>query len=137
MTNPTSSIKRLLDTAGGDVKLVKLFLPAIMISLDTDTRDEKIMEFKHTGRFVFDFDKIEDEKTTIDWMNKVWKGTKNVKPYMAFVSPSGNGFKLFCQVDTSNDDFINDFASEEREEVMVKHKIWYEGAWKRVSKKLS
>ena len=71
MTSPTSSIKRLLDTAGGDVKLVKSFLPAIMISFDTDTRDKKIMKFKHTGRFVFDYDKIGDKKTTIDWMNKV------------------------------------------------------------------
>ncbi|WP_237588184.1 BT4734/BF3469 family protein [Polaribacter sargassicola] len=133
MTNPTSSIKRLLDTANGDVKLVKPFLPFIMISLDTDTRDKEKMEFIHTGRFVFDFDKIGDEETTLKWMNKVWKGTKNVKPYMAFVSPSGNGFKLFCQVDTSNEDFINDFASEERGEMMVKHKIWYEGAWKELA----
>ena len=133
MTDPKGSIKKLLDVSNGDVKLVKPFLPFIMISLDTDTRDKEKMEFKHTGRFVFDFDKIGDEKTTIDGMNKVWKGTKNVKPYMAFVSPSGNGFKLFCQVDTSNDDFINDFASEERGEMMVKHKIWYEGAWKELA----
>tara|TARA_R110002167_G_scaffold94282_2_gene251920 strand:+ start:44818 stop:46560 length:1743 start_codon:yes stop_codon:yes gene_type:complete len=133
ITDPKDSIKRLLDTADGDVKMVKSFLPFIMISLHTDTRDKEKMEFKHTGRFVFDFDKIGDEKTTIDWMNKVWKGTKNVKPYMAFISPSGNGFKLFCQVDTSKDDFINDFSCEEREEVMVKHKIWYESARKELA----
>ena len=95
------------------------------------------MEFQHTGRFVFDFDKIGDEKTTISWLNKVWKGTKNVKPYMAFVSPSGNGFKLFCQVDTSTDDFKNDFASEEREDVMTKHKVWYEGARKELAANFS
>jgi hypothetical protein len=133
MTDPTGSIKKLLDTADQDVKLVKPFLPFIMISLHTKTRDKEKMEFKHTGRFCFDFDKVGDEKTTIDWMNKVWKGTKNVKSYMAFVSPSGNGFKLFCQVDTSNDDFINDFSCEEREEIMVKHKIWYEGARKELA----
>ena len=52
---------------------------------------------------------------------------------MAFVSPSGNGFKLFCQVDTSSEDFKNDFSSEEREEVMVKHKIWYEGGRKELA----
>ena len=133
ITDPKGSIKKLLDTAEGDVKMVKPFLPFIMISLHTSTRDKEKMEFKHTGRFVFDFDKVGDEKTTIDWMNKVWKGTKHVKPYMAFVSPSGNGFKLFCQVDTSNVDFINDFSSEKREEMMVKHKIWYEGARKELA----
>tara|TARA_R110002073_G_scaffold293194_2_gene458765 strand:+ start:41026 stop:42744 length:1719 start_codon:yes stop_codon:yes gene_type:complete len=133
MTDPTGSIKKLLDTAGGDLKMVKSFLPAIMISLDTDTREKEKMKFKHTGRFVFDFDKIGDQKTTIDWMNKVWIGTKNVKPYMAFVSPSGNGFKLFCQVDISNVDFKNDFASEGKEEVETKHKIWYEGVRKELA----
>ena len=133
LTNPNGSINRLLDAADGDVKLVKPFLPFIMTSLNTGTRDKKIIKFKHTGRFVFDFDKVGDQKTTVNWMNKAWKGTKNVKPYMAFVSPSGNGFKLFCQVDTSNVDFINDFASEEREEVMVKHKIWYEGVRKELA----
>ncbi|MDX6746677.1 BT4734/BF3469 family protein [Polaribacter sp. PL03] len=137
ITDPTGSIKKLLDTAGGDVKTVKRFLPFIMISLHTSTRDKEKMEFKHTGRFVFDFDKIGDEKTTIDWMNKVWKGTKHVKPYMAFVSPSGNGFKLFCQVDTSTNDFKNDFASEEREDVMTKHKVWYEGARKELAANFS
>lgn len=137
ITDPTGSIKKLLDTAGGDVKTVKRFLPFIMISLHTSTRDKKKMEFQHTGRFVFDFDKIGDEKTTISWLNKVWKGTKNVKPYMAFVSPSGNGFKLFCQVDTSTDDFKNDFASEEREDVMTKHKVWYEGARKELAANFS
>tara|TARA_R110002126_G_scaffold30602_4_gene99833 strand:+ start:10707 stop:12452 length:1746 start_codon:yes stop_codon:yes gene_type:complete len=133
MTDPKGTIRKLLDAAGGDLTIVKSFLPFIMTSLDTDTRDKEEMEFKHTGRFVFDFDKIGDEKTTIDWMNKVWKGTQNVKPYMAFVSPSGNGFKLFCQLDTSNVDFINDFASEERKEMMAKHKIWYEGARKELA----
>ncbi|WP_422159632.1 BT4734/BF3469 family protein [Polaribacter sp.] len=135
MTDPKGTIKKLLDAAGGDGTIVKSFLPFVMMSLDADTRDKEKMEFKHTGRFVFDFDKIGDEKTTIDWMNKVWKGTKNVKPYMAFVSPSGNGFKLFCQVDTSNVDFINDFASEERKELMAKHKTWYEGARKELAYK--
>lgn len=133
LTNPKGTLKKLLDAAGGDVKLVKSFLPFIMLSLDTNTRDKEKMEFKHTGRFVFDFDKIGDEKTTIDWMNKVWKGTQNIKPYMAFLSPSGNGFKLFCQVDTYNFDFINDFASEERKDVMIKHKLWYEGARKELA----
>lgn len=133
MTDPTGSIKSLLDTAKGDVKLVKPFLPFIMISLNTNTRDKKIMEFKHTGRFVFDFDKIGDEKTTLQWMNKVWKGTKNVKPYMSFVSPSGNGFKLFCQVDSSNAEFVNDFSSEEKNSIETNHKIWYEGARKELA----
>ncbi|MDP5092256.1 MAG: hypothetical protein NWQ17_03050, partial [Polaribacter sp.] len=133
LTDPKGTIKELLDAAGGDVKMVKPFLPFIMISLDANTRDKEKMEFKHTGRFVFDFDKIGDETTTIDWMNKVWKGTKNVKPYMAFVSPSGNGFKIFCKVDISNPDFINDFASEERNDVMIKHKLWYEGARKELA----
>ncbi|MFY9243893.1 MAG: BT4734/BF3469 family protein [Polaribacter sp.] len=133
LTDPKGTIKELLDAAGGDVTIVKSFLPFIMISLDANTRDKEKMEFKHTGRFVFDFDKIGDETTTIDWMNKVWKGTKNVKPYMAFVSPSGNGFKIFCKVDISNPDFIKDFASEERKEVMIKHKLWYEGARKELA----
>lgn len=133
LTNPKGNIKKLLDSADGDLKMVKPFLPFIMISLQTNTRDKAKMEFKHTGRFVFDFDKVGDEKTTINWMNKVWKGTKNVKPYMAFVSPSGNGFKLFCQVDIYNADFINDFVSEVREDVMNKHKIWYEGARKELA----
>jgi hypothetical protein len=133
MTDSKGTINELLTTANGDVKLVKPFLPFIMISLDTNTRDKEKMTFKHTGRFVFDFDKIGDEKTTINWMNKVFKGTKHIKPYMAFVSPSGNGFKIFCQVDTSKDDFNNDFAVEEREEVMVKHKTWYEGARKELA----
>jgi hypothetical protein len=137
ITDPRGSIKKLLDTADGDVKTVKPFLPFIMISLHTNTRDKQKMEFKHTGRFVFDFDKIGDEKTTISWMNKVWKGTKNVKPYMAFVSPSGNGFKLFCQVDISSVDFKNDFVSKERKNVMIKHKIWYEGARKELASSFS
>ena len=133
MTDPKGSIKKLLDTAEGDVKMVKSFLPFIMISLHTNTRDKQKMEFKHAGKFVFDFDKIGDEKTTIDWMNKVWKGTKHVKPYMAFVSPSGNGFKIFCQVDISNPVFQNDFSSEERKDIMIKHKLWYEGARKELA----
>jgi len=133
LTDPNSTIKKLLDVAGGDVKMVKSFLPFIMISLDANTRDKEKMEFKHTGRFVFDFDKVGDENTTINWMNKVWKGTKNVNPYMAFVSPSGNGFKIFCKVDTSNLDFQNDFSSEERKDVMIKHNLWYEGARKELA----
>jgi hypothetical protein len=133
LTNPKGSIKELLDAADGDIKMVKPFLPIIMISLNTNTRDKEKMEFKHTGRFCFDFDKVGDEKTTIAWMNKVWKGTKHVKPYMAFVSPSGNGFKIFCQVDTSNPDFQNDFGSEERQDIMAKHKLWYEGARKELA----
>ncbi len=130
MTDPTGDIKKLLDASGTDLSAVKPFLPAIMISLDTNTRDKSKMEFKHTGKFCFDFDKLEDSKEAIKWMNKVWIGTKNIKPYMGFVSPRGKGFKIFCQVDLSNLDFQSDFSLEERESVMKHHKVWYEGARK-------
>jgi hypothetical protein len=135
MVNPKKTIKKLLDSAGGDLSAVKPFLPALMISLDTNTRDKAIMKFKHTGKFCFDYDKLEDSKEAIYWMNKVWEGTKNVKPYMAFLSPRGKGFKVFCQVDTSNKDFIRDFGLEEREVVMKHHKVWYEGARKELESK--
>ncbi|WP_081728253.1 BT4734/BF3469 family protein [Tenacibaculum sp. 47A_GOM-205m] len=133
MTDPNESIKKLLDSSGGDLSAVKPFLPAIMISLDTNTRDKSKMEFKHTGKFCFDFDKLEDSNEAIKWMNKVWYGTKNIKPYMAFVSPRGKGFKIFCQVDLSNLDFQSDFSLEERESVMRHHKVWYEGARKELA----
>ena len=130
LCNPNSTIKRLLDTAQGDLGLVKPFLPAIIISLNATTRDPNNMEFQHTGRFCFDFDKFKNTKEALKWMNKVWKGTQNIKPYMAFISPRGKGFKMFYQVDNSNEDFINDFASEVKGEVTTKHKILYEAAKK-------
>ncbi len=135
MTNPESSIKKLLDASGGDLTAVKPFLPAIMISLKTNTRDPDKMVFKHTGRFCFDFDKFKDKKEAVKWMNKVWKGTKNVKPYMAFVSPRGKGFKIFCQVDISNSGFQGDFDSEYKKVVSKHHKVWYEGARKELESK--
>lgn len=49
MTNPNASIKKLFDASGGDLSAVKPFLPAIMISLITNTRDSDKMEFKHKG----------------------------------------------------------------------------------------
>ena len=130
MTDPSGSIKKLLDSSGGDLHAVKPFLPAIMISLQTNTRDKSIMKFKHTGKFCFDFDGLKDSKDAVDWMNEVWKGTKNVKPYLAFISPRGKGFKIFCKVDTSNLDFQRDYGLEDREVVMKHHKVWYEGARK-------
>ncbi|MFY0603659.1 MAG: hypothetical protein JXQ93_06895 [Flavobacteriaceae bacterium] len=135
MTNPKASIKKLLDASRGDLSAVKPFLPAIMISLNTNTRNKNKMSFKHTGRFCFDFDKFNDRKEAIEWMNKVWKGTKHVKPYMAFVSPRGKGFKLFCQVNISNSDFQRDFGSEAKEVVIKHHKVWYEGARKELETK--
>ena len=135
MTNPNASIKKLFDASGGDLSAVKPFLPAIMISLKTNTRDSDKMIFKHTGRFCFDFDKFKDKKEAVKWMNKVWKGTKNVKPYMAFVSPRGKGFKMFCQVDTSNSDFQRDFGSEDKKVVTKHHKVWYDGARKELENK--
>ena len=135
MTNPKASIKKLLNASGGDLSAVKPFLPAIIISLNTNTRDKGKMSFKHTGRFCFDFDKFNDKKEAIEWMNKVWKGTKHVKPYMAFISPRGKGFKLFCQVDISNSDFQRDFGSEEKVVVTRHHKVWYEGARKELETK--
>jgi hypothetical protein len=134
MIDPKGSIKKLLDSAGGDLNSVKPFLPAIMISLDTNTRNRSLMEFKHTGRFCFDFDKLKDQKEAQDWLNKVWKGTKNIKPYMGFISPRGKGFKIFCKVDTGTSDFMRDFKLEEREVVMKHHKVWYEGARKELAR---
>lgn len=130
MTDSNGTIKKLLDSSEGDLSAVKPFLPAIMISLYTNTRKKSIMEFKHTGKFCFDFDGLKDSNDAVKWMNKVWKGTKNVKPYMAFISPRGKGFKVFCKVDTSNPDFQRDFRLEEREVVMRHHKVWFEGARK-------
>ena len=135
MTNPKASIKKLLDASGGDLSAVKPFLPAIMISLKTNTRDKDKMRFKHTGKFCFDFDKFKDKEEAIFWMEKIWKGTKNIKPYMGFVSPRGKGFKLFCQVDISNPDFQGDFGSEDKEVVEKHHKTWYEGARKELETK--
>lgn len=133
MTNPKASIKKLLNSSGGDLSAVKPFLPAIMISLDTNTRDKSKMKFKHTGKFCFDFDKLENSNEAIKAMNKVWKGTQNIKPYMAFVSPRGKGFKIFCQVNHTNSDFQRDFSFEERESVTRHHKTWYEGARKELA----
>ena len=130
MTNPKESIKKLLDAAAGDLSAVKPFLPAIMISLKTNTRDEDKMVFKHTGKFCFDIDKLEDKQHAIACLNNIWKGTKNIKPYMAFISPRGKGVKVFFKVDTANADFIQDFASEDRDPVMRHHKVWYAGALK-------
>ena len=130
MTNPKATIKKLLDACGGDLSAVKPFLPAIMISLKTNTRDKDKMVFKHTGKFCFDFDKFTDKEDAVYWMNKVWKGTKNIMPYMAFVSPRGKGFKIFCQVDILNSDFQSDFGSQDKDVVIKHHKVWYEGARK-------
>lgn len=130
MTDPTGTIKKLLDASGSNLSAVKPFLPALMISLNTNTRDKSKMEYKHTGKFCFDFDKLNDTNEAASWLDKVFKGTKNIKPYMGFVSPRGKGFKVFCQIDLSNPDFQHDFSLEERESVMRHHKIWYEGARK-------
>lgn len=135
MTDPSGSIKKLLDSSGGNLPAVKPFLPAIMVSLNTNTRNKSIMTFGHTGRFCFDFDGLKDSNEARYWMNKVWGGTANIKPYMAFISPRGKGFKVFCKVDTSNPDFIRDFGLEERAVVMKHHKVWYEGARKELETK--
>ncbi|WP_339882288.1 BT4734/BF3469 family protein [Polaribacter vadi] len=132
MTDPKASIKGLLDAARGNLSIVKPFLPAIMISLNTNTRDRSIMKFEHTGRFCFDIDKLKDTNEALRWLNKIWKGTKNIKPYFAFVSPRGKGIKVFCQVDTNSLDFKRDFTLEERKPVMDHHKVWYEGARKEI-----
>ena len=132
MTDPKASIKGLLDAARGNLSVVKPFLPAILISLNTNTRDKSIMKFEHTGRFCFDIDKLKDTNEALKWLNKIWKGTKNIKPYMAFLSPRGKGVKVFCQVDTASKDFKKNFSSKERELVMKHHKIWYEGARKEI-----
>jgi hypothetical protein len=130
MTNPKASIKKLLDASGGDLSAVKPFLPAIMISLKTNTRDPNKMVFKHTGKFCIDIDKLEDKQHAIACLNNIWKGTKNIKPYMAFISPRGRGVKVFIKVDTTNPEFIKDFASEDKPVVIEHHKVWYQGAIK-------
>lgn len=130
MTDPTGTIMKLLNASGSNLSAVKPFLPALMISLKTNTRDKAKMEYKHTGRFCFDFDKLKDTNEAVTWLDKVFKGTQNIKPYMGFVSPRGKGFKIFCQIDPLTPDFQHDFGFEERESVMKHHKIWYEGARK-------
>lgn len=135
MTDPKASIKGLLDAARGNLSVVKPFLPALMISLNTQTRDKSVMKFEHTGRFSFDIDKLKDTNEALKWLNKIWKGTKNIKPYFAFLSPRGKGVKVFCQVDTASKDFEKNFSSKERELVMKHHKIWYEGARKELISK--
>jgi len=132
MTDPKASIKGLLDAARGNLSVVKPFLPAIMISLNTNTRDKSIMKFEHTGKFCFDIDKLQDINEALKWLNKIWKGTKNIKPYMTFVSPRGKGVKVFCQVDTNSLDFKKDFTLKEKKPVMDHHKTWYEGARKEI-----
>lgn len=135
MTDSKASIKKLLEASGGDLSAVKPFLPAIMISLQTNTRNPDEMIFKHTGKFCFDFDKFTDKKEAIYWMEKIWSSTKNLKPYLAFVSPRGKGFKIFCQVDTSNPDFQKDFSSGDKTVVAKHHKVYYEGAIKEIISK--
>lgn len=132
MTDPKKSLKGLLDAARGNLSVVKPFLPAIMLSLNTNTRDKSIMKFEHTGRFCFDIDKLKDTNEALKWLNNLWKGTKYIKPYMAFISPRGKGVKVFCQVDTNSSDFKKDFTLEERKSVMDHHKVWYEGARKEI-----
>jgi hypothetical protein len=135
MTNPNAFIKKLLDASGGDLSAVKPFLPAIMISLKTNTRNPEKMQFKHTGRFCFDIDGLENKQHAIDCLNDIWKGTKNIKPYMAFISPRGKGVKVFVKLDTTNKDFIQDFGSEDKKVVEKHHKVWYEGARKELVSK--
>ncbi|WP_439133085.1 BT4734/BF3469 family protein, partial [Polaribacter sp.] len=132
MTDPKASIKKLLDAARGNLSVVKPYLPAILISLNTNTRDKSIMKFEHTGRFCFDFDKLKDTNEALKWLHKIWKGTKNIKPYFAFLSPRGKGVKVFCKVDITSKEFKRDFTLEERKSVMEHHKIWYEGARKEI-----
>lgn len=134
MIDPKAFIKKLLDASGGDLSTVKPFLPAIMISLWTNTRDKSKMNYKHTGKFCFDFDKFTDKKEAIYWMKKVWS-FKNINPYFGFISPRGKGFKIFCQVNISNPDFQKDFGSEDKEVVKKHHKIYYEGAMKEIISK--
>jgi len=134
MTDINGSIIKLLDSANYDLAAVKPFLPAIMISLDANTRDRDIMRYRHTGRFCFDFDGFPDTESARYWMDKMWEGTENIKPYMAFLSPRGKGFKVFCRVDKSNPHFIVDFEKEDRDIVMKNHKVWYEAARKEVIK---
>lgn len=134
MVNPNKSLKKLLDASGGDLSAVKPFLPALMISLKTNTRDRSKMQFKHTGEFCFDFDKFKDNEEATFWMEKVFDGMEIIKPYLSFISPRGKGFKLFCKVETSSEDFIKDFKSEDRDVVIKHHKTWYEGARKELIK---
>jgi hypothetical protein len=135
MTDPNKSLKKLLNASGGDLSAVKPFLPALLISLKTNTRDKSKMQNKHTGQFCFDFDKFEDTKEALYWMKKVYKGSKNIKAYFCFISPRGKGFKIFCKIDTSSTDFKNDFHSEDPDVVKQHHKLWYEGAVKELSSK--
>jgi hypothetical protein len=132
MTSLDGSIVGLLDSADYDLAAVKPFLPAIMISLDANTRDRDIMRYRHTGRFGFDFDGFHSTEDALRSMNKMWEGTKNIKPYKVFLSPRGKGFKVFCQVDTKNPHFIVDFEKEERDSMMRHHKRWYEAARKEI-----
>ncbi|QNM84325.1 hypothetical protein H9W90_08890 [Polaribacter pectinis] len=134
MVNPNKSLKKLLDASGGDLSAVKPFLPALMISLKTNTRDKSKIQFKHTGEFCFDFDKFKDTEEAIFWMEKVFEATENIKPYLSFISSRGKGFKIFCKVDTSDKDFKNDFKSEDPDVVKKHHKTWYEGARKELIK---
>ena len=134
MTDHNGSIKKLLDAASGNLSVVKPFLPATLVSLNTNTRDRSKVKFEHTGRFCFDIDKLESLEDALFWMNKIWKGTQNLKPYMAFISPRGKGVKVFCQVDRNSDEFQKDFNSCEKEVVVKNHKIWYEGARKEIIK---
>ena len=135
MTSPKAPIKKLLDAAGGNLSTVKPFLPAILISLKTNTRDTNKMAFKHTGRFCFDFDKFTDKKEATYWMEKVWGTTKNILPYFAFISPRGKGFKVFCQIDISNPDFQTDFGSQDKDIVKKHHKFWYKAGVKEIVSK--
>ena len=134
MTDPQKSLKKLLDASGGDLSAVKPFLPALMISLKTNTRDKSKMRYKHTGEFCFDFDKFNDTKEAIYWMKKVWKDS-SLNPYLSFISPRGKGFKIFCKIDISKTDFINDFQSDDPEVVKQHHKVFYEGAVKELFSK--
>jgi len=135
MTDSKKSLKKLLNASGGDLSAVKPFLPAIMISLKTNTRDNSKMQYKHTGEFCFDFDKFKDTEEALFWMKKVYEGTINIKPYFSFISPRGKGFKIFCKIDTSSTDFKNDFQSEDPEVVKQHHKVFYEGAIKEIYSK--
>ncbi|WP_439130862.1 BT4734/BF3469 family protein [Polaribacter sp.] len=134
MTDPNGSIKELLDAAQGNLSVVKPFLPATLISLDTNTRAPSKMNFEHTGRFCFDIDKLESLEDAMFWMNKIWKGTQNIKPYMIFISPRGKGVKVFCQIDRNSDEFQKDFNSYKKEVVVKNHKVWYEGGVKELIK---
>ncbi|KGL62280.1 BT4734/BF3469 family protein [Polaribacter sp. Hel1_85] len=134
MTDSKKSLKKLLNASGGDLSAVKLFLPALMISLKTNTRDKSKMRYKHTGEFCFDFDKFKDTEEAIYWMKKVWKDS-SLNPYLSFISPRGKGFKMFCKIDISDTDFINDFHSEDPDVVKQHHKVFYEGAVKELLSK--